>query len=297
MNEGSSHFVALDNGTRIHLQRFRGAGDGEVVLMLHGAIENGRIFYSRSGKGLAPWLAAKGYDVWVMDLGGRGDSEPPIGPGSRYSQTDSIVRELPAVMDYLREQRPGTACHWIAHSWGGVLMASCLARFPAYRQGIRSLCFFGSKRRVRVWTWQRLLYVDLVWAWLSPLIVRLKGYLPARSLGFGSDNESRLTHAQGLAWVRRTAWLDPEDGFDYRTALADQALPPTLFIAGAGDAALGHPDDVQRFMDEYGTGQKEMLLLTRETGHCRDYGHIDMLTAPEAVDDHFPLVWHWLQNA
>lgn len=296
MSEPASHYVPLDDGTVIHLKRFPGSGDGDVVLLLHGAIENGRIFYSRSGKGFAPWLASQGYDVWVMDLGGRGESAPPVRDGHPYSQTASITRELPAVVRHLKDHRPGAVQHWIAHSWGGVIMAACLARFPAYREGVRSLCFFGSKRRVRVWTWQRLLYVDLVWAWLSPLIVRLKGYLPARRLGFGSDDESRLTHAEGLHWVRTTRWVDPEDGFDYAAALRDVALPPTLFIAGAGDRALGHPDDVRRFMDEYGCGRKSLLLLSENDGNVRDYGHIDMLTAPEAVEDHFPRVRKWLAD-
>lgn len=294
MTEPASHYVALDDGARIHLKRFCGSPDGDVVLLLHGAIENGRIFYSRSGKGLAPWLAGQGFDVWVMDLGGRGESTPPIRDGHPYSQTGSITHELPAVGGYLKEQRPGAMQHWMAHSWGGVLMAACLARFPALRDEVGSLCFFGSKRRVRVWTWQRLLYVDLVWAWLSPLITRVKGYLPARRLGFGSDDESCLTHAQGVHWVRATHWTDPEDGFDYAEALRTTALPPTLFIAGAGDRALGHPDDVRRFMNEYGRGRKSLLLLSEEAGNRRDYGHIDMLTAPEAVDDYFPRVRDWV---
>lgn len=49
--------VPLANGDILTLQRFRGAESGPPVLMLHGAIENGRIFYSESGKGLAPYLA------------------------------------------------------------------------------------------------------------------------------------------------------------------------------------------------------------------------------------------------
>ena len=288
------HFVPLGNEREIHLRRF--PGDGPVLLLLHGAIENGRIFYSRSGRGLAPWLAEQGFDVWVMDLGGRGDSRPAIAEGIPYSQTESITQEIPAVMDYLASQRPGAGLHWIAHSWGGVMMTAVLARFPERAERIRSMVFFGSKRRVRVWNWRRILYVDVIWCWLSPLITRLVGYLPARRLRFGSDDESRLTHAQGALWVRKTHWIDPKDGFDYRAALADQTLPPTLYLAGRGDHALGHPGDVQRLMVESGQGEQQLLLLSRENGHHRDYGHIDMLTAPEAVDDHFPAVLDWLRR-
>ena len=49
-----------------------------VVLMIHGAVENGRIFYSNSGKGLAPFLCNSDSDVFVIDLPGRGESQPPF---------------------------------------------------------------------------------------------------------------------------------------------------------------------------------------------------------------------------
>jgi pimeloyl-ACP methyl ester carboxylesterase len=83
--------VPLPDGARLALRRFH-RGDGGPVL-LHGAIENGRIFYSRSGRGLAPFLAREGFDAFVADLRGRGDSQPPIGPRSSHGQTESIVEE------------------------------------------------------------------------------------------------------------------------------------------------------------------------------------------------------------
>ncbi|MCP1727768.1 putative alpha/beta hydrolase [Natronospira proteinivora] len=292
--EAESHFLPIGDAYEIHLRRF--PGEGPMLLLLHGAIENGRIFYSRSGRGLAPWLAGQGFDVWVMDLGGRGESRPPIHSGLHYSQTDSIRHEIPAAMDYLANQRPGVAQHWLAHSWGGVMMTATLARYPERIPRVASLCFFGSKRRVRVWNWQRLLYVDLIWCWLSSLITRLVGYLPARRLKFGSDDESRLSHAQGKAWVRQTRWVDPEDGFDYHRALSELTLPPALYLAGAADPALGHPEDVKRLMAESGQGEQHFRLLARAHGNQKDYGHIDMLTAPSAAEDHFPEVAGWLQR-
>ena len=50
-----------------HIQP-RVAVHGEPILMVHGAIENGRIFYTESGKGLACFLARHGYQVYVADL-------------------------------------------------------------------------------------------------------------------------------------------------------------------------------------------------------------------------------------
>lgn len=63
---------------RLHMRRFYQDPEGEPIWMMHGSIEDGRIFYSPSGKGLASFLAAQGYDVIVADLRGRGKSTPAI---------------------------------------------------------------------------------------------------------------------------------------------------------------------------------------------------------------------------
>ena len=295
MQEDALH-IPLRDGHRLHLRRFIGDENGPVVLMLHGAIENGRIFYSRSGRGLAPWLAEQGFDVFVLDLRGRGDSRPRVARGARYGQTEAITEEVPAASDFIDDCRPGAPQHWVAHSWGGVLMAATLARLPKYRDRVASLAFFGSKRAVRVWNPTRVLYIDLIWCGLCRVVAACAGYLPARPMKIGADNESRRSHTHGAAWVRARDWVDPEDGFDYAAVLRDIELPPVWFIAGAGDRALGHPDDVERFQAECGQDRAEFTLLSKANGNARDYGHIDMLTAPEAVTDHFPALADWLRR-
>ena len=46
------------------------------VLMLHGAIENSRIFYNEKGRGLGCFLADHGFYVSCADFAGRGLSQP-----------------------------------------------------------------------------------------------------------------------------------------------------------------------------------------------------------------------------
>lgn len=233
----------------------------------------------------------------MLDLRGRGDSLPPIGRGSPHGQYESIVEEIPAASDWLRGHKGDVPQHWVAHSWGGVLAAATLARLPAYRERVASLTLFATKRCVRVWNPTRLLYIEVIWLRLAPLMAAVCGYLPARALRIGSDSESRASLAGSMAWVRPGPWVDPVDGFDYGRALADVELPPILAFAGAADAALGHPDDVRDFLDECGRGHREFRLLSRAKGHRRDYGHVDLLTAREAADDHFPEVAEWIRAA
>jgi len=288
--------VPLANGAILTLQRFSGASPGPPVLMLHGAIENGRIFYSESGKGLAPYLARNGYDVYVIDLRGHGKSTPPIDSSSGFGQSESITEDIPACIEAVRKLRGNIPQYWVAHSWGGVLFSSLLARFPEYAKLVRSLVYFGSKRTIRVWNIHRILKVSLIWIWVCPLACRIAGYLPARQLRIGSDSETIKSYRQSAAWVKNDAWVDSDDGFDYGAAVKKLSLPPIWYIAAKNDHALGHPRDVLDFMESAGTQKCRYTVLSCKNGNRHDYDHINMLTHPDAVYDHFPQVLEWLQE-
>src|SRR4026208_2216064 len=126
--EEDSLFIPLHEKDLLHLKRFCGNPLGPVIFMLHGTIENGRIFYSKNGKGLAPFLAKQGYDVFVADLRGRGLSTPSISRNSKFGLTECIQEEIPAFLDEIKKIRGDAPLHWIAHSWGGILLLSYYAR-------------------------------------------------------------------------------------------------------------------------------------------------------------------------
>lgn len=277
---------------RLHLRRL-GPAEGQPALMLHGAISNGRVFYSDSGKGLGPYLAEAGFCVYVLDLRGRGLSEPAIGAGAEHGQLESIRDDLPAVQEFIQGRHPGRQVHWLAHSWGGVLMASTLARFPALCAGVASLTFFGSKRSIHSWSAERLLKVELVWNRLAPRWVAKHGYLPAKAKGIGADDETAASLRHSIAWVKTGPWVDPEDGFDYQAAAATVPWPRLWMLAGKGDRALGNPADVARFKAEMGA-KGELTLLAKGQGFRRNYDHLNMLVGQDAAEDIFPRVKTWL---
>ncbi|MBV8047749.1 MAG: alpha/beta fold hydrolase [Paludibacterium sp.] len=287
-------FVAVTASDRLRLRRIYRQDAGPAVLLVHGAMANGRIFYSNTGKGLAHYLARAGYDVFVLDLRGRGGSTPIIDKRARHGQTESIRDDIPAAHRAIRALKGDAPIHWMAHSWGGVLMHSALLRDPDLIPDVASCVYFASKRTVRVKNLQRRLKVDFFWNGVAHLITHVVGYLPSRAMGLGPDNETRLSHAHSSRWVRDDRWVDPVDGFDYAAAATRLALPPTLYFAAWDDPCLGHRDDVRRFRDEAGQHVSRLHLLGRCTGHRQDYDHASLLTHPDAVDDHFPLVLRWL---
>lgn len=309
-----SIFVPLTIHAQLHLRHLQGNPEGPVAFLIHGAIENGKIFYSDRGKGFAWYLARAGWDVYIADLGGRGLSSPPIHAQTLSGQTESICQELPALLQEIHLRRPEAPITWVSHSWGGVLLMSLLARLytgskltDQYPDDVSpgallpaAIVQFGVKRSVRAQNREKWIKIDGFWLRAAFALIRRYGYLPARELKIGSDNESRKSHLQSVQWVRPSAWRDSDDGFDYAQVFAQpeiqQALPPSLWLAGKRDYSLGNPDDVTRFMQECACQDADYWLLAKSTGFAHDYGHINMLTHPDAEQDHFPRVLAWLQD-
>jgi predicted alpha/beta hydrolase len=285
-----------------HITTTKGGGNGRqpkrAVFMLHGAVENGRIFYSPSNQGLGPFLARAGFDVFVGELRGRGRGRPHIKPGAAYGQTEAITEDVPAMLDFIASRTGTPPPLWVAHSWGGVILSSVMARFPERAASVAGAVYFGSKRSVRVWNPQRILYVDLIWKVLCRVLALHYGYLPARRLRMGSDDETVKSHRQSVEWVRPDPWVDSDDGFDYGEAIkAASSLPPIWYLAAQNDPCLGHPRDVDDFRREHEATNTRYTVLAKRNGNRRDYDHISMLTHPAAVADHFPQIAEWMHQA
>ena len=291
-----SLFYNADNHN-LHLMHISQPGHSRIpILMIHGMVEDGRIFYHKSGKGLGSFMAQQGYDVYVADLRGMGLSTPKVSARSTHGQTETIQQDIPALIRFVLEHSGHNKIHLMAHSWGGVYLNSSLLFQPGLIPHIISSTFFGTKRTVRARTFERYIKIDLIWSRLSLAASKRKGFLPAISYKLGSENESHKTHRQCVDWVRNDAWVDSDDGFDYGAAAKETTLPPTLHIAALRDISMGHRFDVKAFMKESGPHKAEYLLLAKKQGNTLNYDHINMLTAPECVDDHFPTINHWIRQ-
>lgn len=281
----------------LHIKRIYTNPDGDAVLMVHGSVESGRIFYSKSMKGVAPFLAEQGFDVYVVDLRGRGESRPAVSKEATNTQLDAILEEIPACIKAIKELRGANVpMHAIAHSWGGVMLLAYLARIS--ERPFSSMTFFGTKRSIAAKSLKKFIAVDLVWVRIGEYWTKKYGYFPAKEKKIGSDSEAAQVYRDCRSWVTSLdQWTDPEDGFDYLKAFEEaQNIPPTLYIAGENDPYLGNPYDVDRLMKEVGNSHDELLVLSKKNGFHKDYGHIDMCTAKEARNEHFPTVAKWMQQ-
>ncbi len=291
-----SLLVPVNDTDRLHIKRLFAATGGSPVLMFHGVVENGRVFCSRSGKGLGPFLAKHGYDVFVCDLRGHGLSQPLLSRRSRYGQTEAITEDIPALINAVVGIRGTTPQIWVAHSWGGVVLMSYFARFATHRPLVKAIVLFATKRCIRVGGIRKLMGMNLGWNGLGRLFTGTFGYLPRGMCGRGTDAESAKFHRQCVEWARPGPWIDSDDGFDYGAAIQKLELPPILSYAALGDRYLGHPRDVRDFLDEMGARHATVHDLGKSHGALHDYDHMGILIHPAATSDHFPEVVRWLNQ-
>ncbi|WP_286232851.1 alpha/beta fold hydrolase [Thalassotalea sediminis] len=288
-----SLFVTSENH-KLHVRHIFKKQGGTPILMLHGTIENGKIFYTESGKGLACYLAQQGFDVYVPDFRGKGQSTPTLQETTAHGQHEMIIDDVPNLVKFVAE-KTGQPMHVICHSWGGVIFCSSFARFPLMQKHIGKLVCFGTKRSLFRKTFNKFWKVDLLFNRIAPFLAKRKGYIDAVKLKFGADNETRRFLHQCTYWVKPNPWHDPEDKFDYGQAAKQTVWPSTWHLTGLKDDLLGHIDDVKAFVEETKPDAK-VSLLSKRAGNLKDYDHINILTDAQAVNDHFPAVLAWLND-
>lgn len=294
------HFIKVSEKDTLCLHRFYGDNPGTPVFMVHGAIEDGKIFYSKSGKGFGPFLANNGFDVFIADMRGKGSSTPKVSKHLTYSQTELITNDIPKCLDEIIKLTGKNDFHLVGHSWGGVWLYSFLARTMSGKESkynIKSQVLFASKRRISVWTPKRLLYADIIWNFYGSLTSNLFGYATFKKAKIGSEDEPKVLFKDMNKWVYTKKWIDKEDKLDYKKELPKLKLPPSLHLTGVKDSVLGNPIDVELLIKEAGEDQEyELYILGKNNGNLHDYGHIDILTHKLAEKDHFITALNWIKK-
>ena len=295
--KATSEYIQLGKD-KVHIKVFEPEQQAKAtpILAIPGSVEDGRIFYSNSGRGLAPWLAEQGYTVYVPDLRGRGLSTPKAEKGGGADQTTMLNTDIPAYIDYVKQHSGNSKQHWMAHSWGGIQLLAYLAKNELQVE-VEKMVFFGSKRHIATKSWRKWVMVNLAWVRLGEYLVNKHGYLPAIKWKMGSENEHAELYRQTRYWVMNPDWKDENDDFDYAAALQQKNLPLTLLTTGAHDWVLGNPADVARLKWEMGDGDKHKVkVFGKEFGNQRNYGHIDLLKHPLATEEVFPEVLEWINK-
>lgn len=313
------HWVRTSDGVRIALYRYRSRIEEkrEPVLCVHGLGANHLNLAYNEAAGVAQYLANRGYDVFAIDLRGRGASDFPT---QSWCFDDYVEKDLPAAIDHILKVTGFPRLHWVGHSMGGMLfyavagnaslqekIASAVTlgspvRFyhprPWEFYGVKlyryllPLRYFDSRRWIRILLpfflrRRRALRIFFNPANMDPYLLR---WAARYALGTLAIRELY----QFARWILEHHFRSLDNHRDYREGIRTITVP-TRIIAGSGDY-LCPPYTVRPGYDLLGASEKSYIEAGLAQGFSQDYGHIDLVFGIRARHEIFSLILEWLRR-
>jgi pimeloyl-ACP methyl ester carboxylesterase len=311
------HYTRTEDGWRVAVYRYRPeAPNGrEPVLVCHGIAANSAGVDLTDELSLPRALARAGWDVWLLELRGRGQSTEPRLFGEHdwdWSFDEYVERDAPAAIAAVLRATGRERLHWVGFSLGalvgyGVLMdprvapriarAVCIAG-PASWKMQRRYIFHAALRNLR---WLRHAFLSRLFAPVAGfvktnLLVHDHENVPAAVMRRyhvnASANFARNEMLQYSDWLEHDAFRSIDQRRDYRAGLA-KIVAPTLFIAGNKDL-LAPPPAVKDAYDAAGCAEKKFVIASRGQAFAAHYGHLDLVLGRTAPEEIFPQIEGWL---
>jgi predicted alpha/beta hydrolase len=195
-------------------------------------------------KGLAPFLAERGWRTIAFDFRGHGESGTPASKGGSWTYADLVARDLPAVIDGARARARRRPVILVGHSLGGHVALASHATGAAPVDGVALLASN---------VWLRALEpspgrwaVKYAVARAMEAVCQRRGFFPARTIRLGSDDEAAAY--AGALWraVSQGYWGSDDGAADYWDLLRGVRIP--LFaLASTGDSLNCNPECAARF--------------------------------------------------
>ncbi|MFI5278995.1 MAG: alpha/beta fold hydrolase [Gemmatimonadales bacterium] len=278
-----------DDGVDLALYRARPASPrpgAPPLLLVHGTFSNRRFFLGAGDRGLARWLADRGFDAWVAELRGHGRSGA-VGRASAWHFEDWIRRDAPALVRAVLGASGADRVVWVGHSAGGVIAAAFAGLGHPESERIAGIVMAGAPAPNRPGAW----HVPL--AALGYGVTRVFGRFPARLLRVGPEDEHRGIMGQWMEWNVRGRWIGT-DGTDYLAAAA-RVTAPVLAVAGAGDF-IAPPSACRLLLESLGAGDRTLLVCGRRSGFSENFTHNRTIVSTAARREIWPRIAGWIEQ-
>lgn len=271
--------LAAADGVQLALHRLRAHRDRRPALLLaHGAFTNHRFWLHGTTRGMAHFLGAAGYDVWLADFRHHGESAREPRPLA-WTFEDWVLRDAPALVGRVREETDGAPVVWLGHSAGGAVGLCWLSRAPA--GALQAVVTLGTPGPRRVGPLRRTLAGGAI------TLSRAVGRFPARRLRFGSEDEGAGILGQWMEWNVRGGWIG-STGFDYFAALRG-VTTPLLAVAGAADRVFAPASSCRQIVEQMGSTRKTLAV---EPG----LSHRGLVLSERARSSCWPNIVVWLKE-
>ncbi len=282
--------IETEDAAQLALCRIKPRNDAPLntpVILVHGSYSSRRFWGSDKGQGLGVFLADQGFDVWIPELRGHGQS-PKGADFSRITAEAQIRYDLPAIQAAVFAATAKPA-FWIGHSFGGLFILASLSMGWLDQDKVRSVVSFGSQ----ITHGDRYLkFPPLAWALTAAL--RMSGRFPAPWLGLGPEPEAAGTMIEIIGWKKFRGQWRTSDGRSYWDGLADITVPVMTYAAA--DDKNDPPAGCRKIHKLLGSADKMFMTLGRDTGFSKDYDHVGMVVSKAAQKEVWPDLVGWLKD-
>jgi predicted alpha/beta hydrolase len=280
------HRVRAADGVSIALHRI-GPPEARLgpVLLAPGTFSMRSLWLGTRGHGFGRILAEAGFDTWVLEPRGHGDSDRP----ARWTMSDWIRLDAPAAVREVLGRTGSAGLYWVGHSAGGVIGAAFAGGGSPEAERLLGLVLLGAPGPGGL-RWYRRAGARLAWT-VAALLPWAK--VPGPLIGMGPEAEPAALVREWMGWNLRGAWSGP-DG-DYLAGLGSVAVP-LLSIGGAGDPVLAPRVAIHDLARRFGSADRTVVIAGRSAGFRRDYGHAELIASRGAREEIWPLVLSWLQE-
>jgi pimeloyl-ACP methyl ester carboxylesterase len=257
---------------------------GQPVILIHGSFTNRGFWLSSSGKGLASALLDQGFDPWMLEMRGHGDS--PVNQNYSANNVEQYAEyDIPAAADFVIEQTKQSPL-WVGHSLGGVIISTSLAGGHLAEEKVAGLALFGSQVSK------------------YPLILRLPGFrLIAQTVlslkrsnivnPKGPEQEPKGIAKEFVRWAGILTGWKPSKGPSYWKVIPDNNIS---LIAFGAPKDKGDPAKHCKRLAESINKNCEYHLLNKKSGYKQDYGHVNMIVSKEAEQEVWPKLINWFKT-
>ena len=243
-----------------------------VAVVGHAMMVDRRTLDRPHGRGLVSTLAARGIACVVADLRGHGKSGPRPAEGGDWGYDDLVEHDVPTLVALARSRFPALPLVCVGHSlFGHVSLAHTSRHSDATIDALVLLAVNAPNPSWNALDLQALRRRAGIEA--MGVIARTVGYLPARRLRYGSDDEA-AGYVRDFVRNGRTHRWRARDGFDYWEALP-RVDRPLYAVVGAGDRFMSPPADARALAERVPGAQ--FHVVGRATGLAVDPDHMGLV--------------------
>jgi len=251
---------------------------GYPLIVTHGTLSNAKVV-----RGLGRYLAQLGFDCWLLEWGGHGQSKAASKRQNfEYPGFHDVPTAISAVLRYTQKPK----LYWISHSGGGHLLLMYLARHSKKQSEIAGFVTIGTQATDAALKLRQKIKAGYYWG-----VTMLLSETPLSLLPAGNEGEPTCLLAQWFGWNIRQRWVGT-DGFDYLSALSKLTLP-AMILAGGNDI-IAPASGCIKFFNSLGSTDKSWLLCAESTGFSQNFTHEQLVIGREAHSEVFPHVGNWL---